>query len=274
MMLEIGYGTYSSCDFHKDPLLVKWADINKKYSVLGLDTNKKEDEKNNLDMSSLLLKLNEISVENEDDMTKTLYRIWKEEQNIPENNLKNFFPLKRMVLSKHVLLGMDKTIHKLSEKFPDQYLLCMQYRKRYVKVRLAWDVQIGITETLTKQEYSMLSEDPSHMNLRKVVKRALKEELCKNITGCSYSLYGEYNDTGRSLYAVSVLVDKDSKVEHYTNVEPTKEANCSNKSKIMLFMHGPMDVMVNLFNKFSTTEDEICSYVLVKLSEAKTLFFN
>lgn len=275
-MLDIGYGSYSASDFSNDPNMVKWVNINKINSVLGLNTNKKDIDKydnDRLDMSSLLCKLNEIFVEDEDEFTKTIYRIWKQEVESTENNLKNFFPLKRMVLSRHILPGMKSTLDKLSLHFPDQYLLCIQYRKRNIKVKLAWDVQIGVTETLTKKEYSMLYEDPSTMNLRKVVKRAVKEELCKNITGCSYKLYGEYIDNGRSLYAVSVLVDKNSRVEHYINVEPTNEENCNNKSKIMLFLHGPMDVMINLFNKFSSTENEICSYVLVNLKEANSVFF-
>lgn len=182
-----------------------------------------------------------------------------------------------MILSRHVLPGMNSSLNTLAKMYPDNYLVCVQYYDRDLlpKKKILKDVQIGITETLTKVEYSTLIKDSSTDRIKPVINRAIEEEFCKNITEGKYEKLGNYQDRNRNLYAVSLQLDENSNVQNIPDVEPIDNKNdCENKSKIMLFIHGPFDTMTRIFNQFSTTEEEIGSYVLIKLSDAPVLFFN
>ena len=189
----------------------------------------------------------------------------------------NFIPYSNMIISTHVLPGMMISLNSLANTYPDNYLVCIQYfdKQFFPKKKILQDVQIGVTETLTKDEYSTLDKDSSIEKLKPVIDRAIKEEFCKIISNCECTKSNIYTDNNRNLYSVSLKLDENSKVKNIKNVISfDKNNDCDNKSKIMLFIHGPLHIMKKIFSKFSTTEEEIGSYVLVKLSDAPSIFFS
>jgi hypothetical protein len=208
--------------------------------------------------------------DDDDELTRTIKRMY-----IQNHKPDSFISIKRFIKSTHIIKGMEYISQRLARKYPEEYTICIQYLKKKIPIKVLWDIQLGITETITKNEYNKLQNNSNFDNIYPIIKRAVREEFNKNICNAEYNIYDKFNENGRDIYGVSLHIDDKCIVEHVQNVKSADNSESSiNRSKLLLFIHGPLNIMKNIFEFFATNEKQIGCYVLIKNKDIPNYFFN
>jgi hypothetical protein len=172
-------------------------------------------------------------------------------------------PFSRFVPAYYYRKGMKRVVDDLRHKYPHDYLVCIGYKE---------NVQLGLSETAKTTDTK-----------NNIVSRALYEELCIELTSRSTSLsdlscpYPTYEKTpfNFGIHHASFRIDHPSQVQ---TIVPTSQTTTENdysdrrNSKVVIYLHGPEEVMKKAFSVFRTTEVGIERIVLVPLDHVTEQF--
>lgn len=153
----------------------------------------------------------------------------------------------------------------LVQNYPGHHLLCIGYRGDHV--------QLGLSET------AKTTDTPDS-----IIDRALEEELCVRVRGAPMRNRNRvwtpvYQKTNHNfgVHVVQIPVTHPFQIQQ---LDRTELPPCSNKddyadrrhSKVLVFLHGPLDVLEEAFPSFHTTEEGIESIHLIPITSLSQCF--
>lgn len=158
--------------------------------------------------------------------------------------------------SNYIRKGTLQVFQKIRREYPADHILCIGYE---------WgDTQFGITETFKTHETTA----------DQVVDRCLMEELSMERTDktseCRTHVYQERFAT---IYCVPMRVSADN----LRSCAPQSTDDDANKDddktrKLVLLLHGPFEVIRQIFSSFASTEKEITHLVSIPVNDIVFMF--
>jgi len=167
--------------------------------------------------------------------------------------------------SNYIRKGTLHVLRQLRTQFPDDYLVCIGYRRG--------DTQVGLTETFKTYEQSPNT----------VLDRCLREETCverfkKEPTSSAFLYHERY----ASIYCMPLRVTSSDHLRPlYTDphmipdvMEEDLDKEDDKSRKLVLLVHGSLPQLLEQFSRFASSERDIEHLILVPLRGISTCFPN
>ena len=166
-----------------------------------------------------------------------------------------------IIPSNYIRKGSLQVFYKIRRNYPEDHILCIGYDRG--------ETQLAITETFKTYETSV----------DQVVDRCMNEELSMEriVRDSSIDMLSFiYHEKYATIYCVPFRVTHDN-VQATSNplsVESEQDVNQDDdkKRKLVLFLHGPKEVLLNLFSRFYSVEREISHLTAIPVSKISNVF--
>jgi len=163
-----------------------------------------------------------------------------------------------MIPSGYIRKGALQVFHKIRRSYPTDHILCIGYERG--------DTQFAVTETFKTYETTV----------EEVIDRCLREELSmERVDSGLDCLSFVYHERHATIFCVPMRCSQENL--RPTTVQPSSfeediNANDDKTRKLVLLLHGPPDVIQNLFSRFASVEKDISHLISIPVSRVSSAF--
>lgn len=166
--------------------------------------------------------------------------------------------------SGYIRKGTLQVFHKIRRNYPKDHILCIGYNRNDTR-----DTQFAITETFKTYERSV----------EEVVDRCLREEVSMeriNTESALDFLSFEYHEKFATIYCVPLRVTHENLQPCLSPLDTVAASSLNDNDdktrKLVLFLHGPLEILQPLFSRFYSIESEISHLVAIPVDRVTTIF--